>query len=190
MQTSYHLTPKGLKYAISSHKKDDAQLLLLFILEKYSNTPISFEKIKCFYQGDKIKTFKQICILLDLQLLKIQDIYTDNNEIIHTKPSLDEAFVMSDLNGLVIQYHNFNPAEALQISADAVDLIRVSRRNRDITRTAPLSVEIAWQDKTITTYHLFLNHFSLLLTCKTKNIFNQELFTPFISYFCNRYNYE
>lgn len=188
MQTNYQLTPQGLKYVIASDKKSSRREALLFILGQYSDTPVSFENIKNFHHGDKIKTFKQICDLLDAQLLKLHE--KDIDITIPKKPSLEQAFVMSDMNGLIVSYHDFTPNQAQQISVDAVDLMRVSRRNRNTERTVPLSIETEWHDTTITTYHLFLNRFNLLLTCKTKNIFSQTSLTPFISYFCNRYNYE
>ncbi len=190
MRTSYHLTPQGLKYVVASKEKNEVRLILMFILQQFSNTAISFDNIQTFYKNDKKKAFKQICYLLDHQLLEIDEDFVAPSDISTSKPSFDEDYVITDMNGLVVDYHGYKQHHAQQISIDAIDFIRVSRRNRETVVVKPISVETPWQDKTVTTYHLFLKGFSILLSCKTQNIFEQTDFISLISYFCNRYNYE
>ncbi len=190
MRTSYHLTSQGLKYAVASNTKDEVRFFLMFILQKFSNTAISFGNIQKIYKNDKKMAFKQICYLLDHQLLEIDESFVEASNFSSSKPELDEDYVMTDMNGLVIDYHGYKQRHAQQISIDAIDFIRVSRRNRESIVVKPFSVETPWQDKTITTYHLFLKNFSLLLSCKTQYIFEQSHFISLISYLCNRYNYE
>lgn len=190
MKTSYHLTIQGLKYAIASNEKNDVRYILMFILRFYSNTAISFYDIQAYYEGNKKKAFKQVCHCLDMQLIVVDEVFEEAKEVMLTKPQLKEKFVISDMNGLVIDYLGYDVSQANKISIDAIDFIRVSQRNCDVNRVRPLSIETLWQDEKITTYHLFLKNYNFLLSCKSKEFFNQPQFIPLISYFVNRYNYD
>lgn len=199
MQTSYCITQQGLMYAIASNKINENRLLLIHILKKYADTPISFAEICVHCDADKKKAFKQICGMLELGFIDI-----DEREHIQESPthraqhkqlsdvSPDNEFILSDLNGLPVTCSGFNQQQSLQLAAIACDFTRVSRRNRQVDQSntlIPVSIETTWQDKNIIIYLLHLGYFSCLLTTGDTAYIKHHTFIHFASFLCGRYSH-
>jgi len=190
MQTSYQITARGLKFALASNQQNDGRSLLFFIIKFYATGSICFDDIKNFYNDNKKQAFKQIYNLLNLQFLTIDEIFVPSKNLSPARIPLTEYFVLSDKNGLTIDYYGFSRQHSDEISTNASDFIRVSRRNRLDIQLTPLCIEAPWQNKSISTCLLFLQQFNCLLSSQAQDIFEHPAFTSYISCLCNRYNYE
>ncbi|HED33959.1 MAG TPA: hypothetical protein ENJ08_07045 [Gammaproteobacteria bacterium] len=190
MNACYLITPQGVRYAIASNQPDKKRLLLLFILKKISDGLVSFDDVTGFYQHDKKLAFKEICSLLDLQLITLNEPAVNIANETAEEILFNNEFILSDLHGLIIYYRGFDPQTAQQISANACEFIRASRRQQQDAQSTPLCIETTWQNSGIKIYRLYLENFSCLLTSKSHSILDHKAFVPCISYLCSRYSYE
>ena len=206
METSYHITAKGLNHALASSSKDTGQLFLLHIIKKHINEPIMLSDIHRFYKDDKTASFKKIFNMIKLELI---DVYDQNsstqipNTVSNNNPGNDKTiynifcnndFVLSDLIGLPIVYNGFNQHQSINISAIAYDIIKASKRSRYETENneqlKPLSIKTTINDTNIIIYLLYFGGFSCLLTLKDTNSIEESGLINFASFLCNRYNYD
>jgi len=190
MNACYLITPQGVSYAIASNQSDKKRSLLLFVLKKISDGLVSFDDITAFYNDDKKLAFKEICGLLDLQLITLNEPAVNITDETTGEILFNNEFILSDLHGLTIHYQGFDQQTAQQISAGACEFIRASCRYQQGTQSTPLCIETTWQNSGIKIYRLHLENFSCLLTSKSHSILDHKAFVPCISYLCSRYSYE
>jgi len=201
MQTCYQITPSGVSYAIASDSHTTNRLLLTRVLKNNFTRPVTFAEILTFFNNDKALAFKQVCTLLEQDLIDINDDSAsinslnsaNNRKTLKTLPA-EKDYVLSDFNGFPVSHSGFNKLQAINISAIAYDFIKASRRSRsegsadEITR--PLSIKTTWNNIDITIYLLYFDKFSCLLTTKNSDTIVNKGFIQLASYLCNRYNYE
>ncbi len=190
MSACYLITPQGARYAIASNRPDKKRCLLLFILKKISADLVNFNDITDFYNNDKKQAFREVCNLLDLQLIMLNEPPINIAGKTHKKIQFNNEFILSDLFGLTIGYHGFDRKTTQQISVDACEFIRASRRHQQDTQSTPLCIETTWQKSSIKIYRLYLGNFSCLLISKSHSILDHKAFVPCISYLCYRYSCE
>ena len=127
METSYHITAKGLNHALASSSKDTGQLFLLHIIKKQNNEPIILSDIHQFYNDYKTASFKEIFNMIKLELIDVHDKNSSTqipSTVSNSNPGHDKKiynifcnndFVLSDLIGFPIVYNGFNQYQSINI---------------------------------------------------------------------------
>ena len=201
MQPSYKLTVSGMMFAIASPEQAKDLSLLKYILKEYADRPVSLDQIRDFFQGDQQQTYQHIYALLNQQFI---DINEDESESVVTSVypssnlsgelSVDSELVITDDRGLLISYAGFDKSRAEQLSAIASDYMAVAERSRFMEQSAsqgsPFVVKIAWQDRELNVYLIYLGGFRCLLSCYSNEVFQNPHLIRFISTLFNRYDYD
>jgi len=206
MQASYHITASGIKYVVASNVENSDRSLLLYILKKNDNAPISFNDILIYFNNDKKNAFIEVCKLLKHELIDINESSNPLSNVNHPNTTIttknktinqfcfENKFVLSDLNGFPITYSGFNHQQSINISAVAYDFIQASCRSRiknnhDV-KFKPLSIKTTWQDIEIIIYLLYFENFACILTTKDSSFWDEIGFINLAAFLCNRYNYD
>jgi len=206
MQASYHITVSGIKYVVASNVRNSDRSLLLYILKKNDNEPVSFNDILIYFNNDKKNAFIEICKLMKQELIDINESSNPLSNTHHPNTAIttknktinqfcsENKFVLSDLNGFPVTYSGFNHQQSINISAVAYDFIQASSRSRiknnHEVKTKPLSIKTTWQDIEIIIYLLYFEDFTCILTTKDSGFLDEARFRNLASFLCNRYNYD
>ena len=201
MTASYTISKNGIFYCLSSEPDDPLRQMLTFILKNYAGNIFTFPQFTQFFNDNVSVAFKQICSLIENELIDIcpedstiQEIacQSDLKSILSTLQ--DEQFLLTDMSGLLITYQGYEVSKAAQIAATARDYMTISSRNfgalLEQDTQSPISVDIIFHNSSLRIYQLNFSNFNCLLATQNPDIYTNLYFINFISYLLNRYDYE
>lgn len=203
METRYFITCTGVKHAIAAADNgshNESFQLLLYLLKCSSYGPVSFSDLVSYFNNNKTQAFKEISKMISLQLIDMNESDSEQPDATKDKMfflnslSMEDDYILSDLNGLPISNHGFNQQQAISISAIAYDYIKASKRSRyeseNTELKTPLSIKTSWCDIEIIIHLLYFKNLPCLLITKNSDLMNKAEFINLASYLYNRYSYE